>query len=312
MISMRLKHALAATASAGVLTLGLGMTSAQAVPVPFQIDPDALTTSGGPFANQTVTDFQGNDNILLHQDAPGAQSGTGLVIGSQLVNGASNVSSNLSRMVTEGNFGTPSTSLYNLYIPHTVSITGITGFGGGQTGTLTDFSGFLKADIGDDDTFKAATANAGGAPAVLTGGGNDVTIATLSLISGSAGFDSNDAPFFSLRASFVVCDGNANEGYLGSQLISGGIATGCGSFDGRTFLVDPNPFYDLSLSSYIAGSSSNLTIGADGYATIGGVVLDANFLGVPEPASVLLFGCGLLGLGFFAQRRQNQKKAEAV
>ncbi len=87
----------------------------------------------------------------------------------------------------------------------------------------------------------------------------------------------------------------------------------CGSFGsnttfdlttfGKTFFIEPNPFYNLSFQS---GQLNNFI--PRGTVTINGS-LDVTFqeaADVPEPASVGLLGLGLLGLG--AARRRKQAK----
>jgi hypothetical protein len=310
---------LLATAAAGALFMGLHISPAAAALLPFDIDPDALTTTGGPFPNVTATDINGTSDAMIRQIGVSTQTETGWLSISGLTNNGVPVGSGSSRIVKPGDLGVGGTDVYGLYILFNGTINGISGFGPGATGTVGagDYTFAMYGDPTGTNTYAAGIleSNGGGVggtnPVVTDVGGNDVVIAVGTSIAGSVGFAPvTGAPFFNVLASFIVCNGTAGQGLLGATLVIGGDAAGCGTFDGTDYFVSPSPFYELDFNSSISGSASNLEfdlLGTPPQATLNGIVADINFQVVPEPASVLLFGLGLLGTGAFARRRHKSR-----
>ena len=318
----RMKAGLFATAAAGVMIMSVSAASAD--PLPFQVDPDALAT-GGPYANVTATDLNGQSDATIRQVTANSQTETGWLQIQSLTNNGVDVSTP-ARLCKTGAIGcSGSTAAYDIYVLFQGTVNGITGFSAGQTGIVNpgDYVFAMYADIGLDDTFNPGTTNAAGGTTPTVGGttGNDVLLAVGTSLAGSVGFAPvTGAPFFNVVANFVLCDGVAGEGKLGGTTITspnasvsmsnyfGGAAQTCGTFNSLNYFVSPSPFYSISLNSSISGSGANLsTIGSGPpNATLNGVVADINFVGVPEPSTLLLFGSGLLGLGMFARRRRSQ------
>ncbi len=320
MFARTLRNGLLATVAAGALVMGMGTGPAAATPLPFQIDPDALTSSGGPYANVTATDINGISNALIQQTGASTQTETGYLKITGFTNNGVDVSNADLRLVPEGSIGTPGTSVYGLYLTFSGTVNGITGFGSGQTGTVGagDYTFALYGDPTSDDTFSVGSANAAGgtAPSVTDTALNDVVLAVGSSLAGSVGFASvTGAPFFNVAANFIVCNGTAGQGVLGSMTVTGGDASGCGTFDARTYLVNPSPFYSIDMNSSISGSASNLGTpngGPPANATLNGIVADINFQAVPEPATLSIFGAGLVALGAASRRRRKAAKGASA
>jgi hypothetical protein len=317
-----MKSAFVATVSAGALFVGLGVTPAAAAALPFQIDPDALAT-GGPYANVTATDFNGVSAATLSQGA-GFQTETGYLQGQSFTNNGPVVSSILTRMCTEGSIGCAGSTVYNLYLLFQGKVNGVNNFGPNQTGVIApgDYSFALYADINANDVFTPGSTNgASGVNPTVTGTtGDDVLLAVGSSVFGGAGQNAIGAPGFSVIANFIICNGTPGSGTLGGDTIpspnasvtmsnwNGGAAQSCGTFNALNYFVSPSPFYKLSFNSATPGSANDITIAANGQnAVINGIVADINFVSVPEPSTVMLFGSGLLGLGMFARRRRNSR-----
>jgi hypothetical protein len=160
--------------------------------------------------------------------------------------------------------------------------------GGVTSFTFLAGSGSLNVflDPLDDTTF---TAPASGAASWTTASnGEDILIATGGMLSGAGTLD----------PTLSSCSPN----------LPGGI--NCGSFGtqtsffltdpaGKSYFVSPNPFFNLSFQS---GQLNNFTV--SGTQTINGS-LDVVFgrTSVPVPATLGLFGAGLLGLGAMVRRK---------
>jgi PEP-CTERM motif len=297
------KH-LSALAAATAAALGAAST-ANAAPVSFDINPVSVVGAGSTF---TATDVSGSSSALIQQTGTSAQVENGFLVFNQFSNNGVDVLNGTSRLVTTGNLGAGPTT-YNLFATFQATVNGITGFGAGQTGTIAPgaFSFTLKADAGSTDTFAPGTTNAlgGTAPTVTDNGTADIVLATGTSLGGSAGFQAGTgAPIFAVTSSFIVCDGTTGQGFLGNQLVVGGAASACGTFDARNFFVAPSPFFSLNFTSTTAGSAENLTVTSGALlpnATLNGITVDVNF--APEPGTIALLGAGLFLLGAWRLRR---------
>ena len=305
MLGKKLKHTVLGAASAGAMIFGLGISSASAVPV-FTINPKSLPGISG-YSQTQQSDINGTSQALHQQTGPSTQFEQGwLQIASYTNNGVG------SNFLTTGLLnGGALANTYGMYATFTATAHGISGFGANQAGTVAagDFHFSLFADIGNNNTFTvgATSATGGTAPTVIDNGGNDIVLAVATSLSGSAGFQANTgAPIFSTTNAFVLCNGTANQGLLGSTLVTGGLATGCGTFDASQYFTAPVPFFNINFVSTTAGSSGNITdlnAGPPPNALLNGIVTDLNFTTVPEPSTLFLFGTGLLALCGFVRLR---------
>lgn len=310
-----LKAALIAATSAAALSFVIGISPAAAANPPFTINPNATgspTTLGVTgYSNFTADQMNGISNALIQQTGATTQTETGtLQLENYSLGGISEIFSTTG-LQQENNLGTqPIANTYGAYFKYTVDVSGLTGLTApSEHGAITGGSFTFYGDVTTNDIFTPASTSAAGgsAPTVSDTGGNDVVIAEGQAVGGTVDTNASGTPNFTAFASFILCDGTANQGLLGSTVVTGGAATGCGTFDATKYFVAPVPFYSLDVNSAIV--PSGFTAGADltgtpPNITLNGLQADVAFIQTPEPASLAMFGFGLIGLGWFARRRR--------
>src|SRR5579872_1877898 len=213
MRTMRFKRTLVAVTSTAALALAVGISPAAADNPPFTINPNATgspTTLGVTgYSNFTANQMNGLSNALIQQTGLTTQTETGTLELSSFSNGIVPLSTGKTGLSPEDNSGIGVANTYGIYALYNVNVSGLSGFGPNQTGTVTGGSFTFYGDIGGNDIFTAAstTATGGSAPTVADTGTNDVVIATGAAVGGTVGTNGSGSPNFTAFANFILCDG---------------------------------------------------------------------------------------------------------
>jgi hypothetical protein len=309
MLVNKLKSALIAAAAAGAMLMGPGVTTASAVPVSMTWNPSnvGLSTEGQfTFNNITTQDYS---SIFL---SPGGAPGT---VNSTDAGFLPLVAfNNPGPQFIAGLDGNPGATAFGLYLSFTGTDVATCTSAGNCTGQFTSLTYQLMGDPGYNTTFGFAA----NGTAVANGTGTDILLA-----SGSLALCRAPSPECQNTANISNGDPSA------ADTLTFAAAPGKESF----FVAPPLTFSLNLLGSFInntsevvcyaataaecagttyagpvpagapAGSTTLLQLGNP---TPGGGSLTAIAATVPEPATLGMFGFGLLGLGLFRNRRKQQ------
>ncbi len=279
-----------ALAVASAVTLGLA-SQASAAPL-LTIDTSAITGAAGD-PTYTGDFFTGSSTELLQTTSATTHSGEGWLFINSLTNGA----------VPVANFGATSTIPFNLYV--TFSLTDTLASGtmntAGSSYTLNSLDFTVWADPSKNNTYTNANIVGGVTTAPAVGNtGDDIVLAVGSLISGTAGFNTEGGVFLNWTNSFAVCDGAGTADLGGTQIA----AAACAGNTGTLFFVDPKPFYDLAFTEFNNTSQGFVVNPLTDEVAINSASGGIDFNRVPEPGVLTLLGLGLAGIGATVARRR--------